>query len=96
MTVNSFDKYKPFNNFFWWGVKETLLNFAVSNQQIKIYYFLGLDRLDEVLRENSHPTSGESSARQTPQPSVTQNQVKEIQATFAKKVMQVSKFEVSQ
>lgn len=50
--------------------------------------------LEEVLGENSHPPSGESSARQTPQPSsaatASQNQVKEVQATFAKQVMQVS------
>ncbi|CAH1972490.1 unnamed protein product [Acanthoscelides obtectus] len=46
----------------------------------------GVDRLDEIFVENSHSTSGDSSARQTPQPNPSHN--KEVQATFAKQVMQ--------
>nr|CAH7761946.1 unnamed protein product [Callosobruchus chinensis] len=46
----------------------------------------GADRLDEIFVENSHSTSGDSSARQTPQPNPSHS--KEVQATFAKQVMQ--------
>ncbi|XP_044267927.1 eukaryotic translation initiation factor 4 gamma 1-like isoform X4 [Tribolium madens] len=54
----------------------------------------GVDRLDEVYEQNnSHPPSGESSARQTPQP--VNNVNKEIQATFAKQVLQVANSEPS-
>lgn len=57
----------------------------------------GADRLDEVFEQsNSHPPSGESSARQTPQPSINNvNKEKEIQATFAKQVLQVANSESS-
>ncbi|CAH1141154.1 unnamed protein product [Phyllotreta striolata] len=49
----------------------------------------GADRLQELFEDNSHPPSGESSARQTPQPSAaTQSHNKEVQATFAKQVLQ--------
>lgn len=44
-----------------------------------------------MFEENSHPPSGESSARQTPQPAAY-NHNKEVQATFAKQVLQVSQF----
>jgi hypothetical protein len=55
----------------------------------------GADRLDEVYEQqnNSHPPSGESSARQTPQP--VNNVNKEIQAAFAKQVLQVATNETS-
>jgi hypothetical protein len=51
--------------------------------------------LDEVYEQqnNSHPPSGESSARQTPQP--VNNVNKEIQAAFAKQVLQVATNETS-
>lgn len=39
-----------------------------------------------MYEDNSHPPSGESSARQTPQPLPPSN--KEVQATFAKQVVQ--------
>ncbi|CAH1183097.1 unnamed protein product [Phaedon cochleariae] len=50
----------------------------------------GADRLQEIFEDSSHPPSGDSSARQTPQPpSAAQNSHnKEVQATFAKQVMQ--------
>ncbi|KAK5645721.1 hypothetical protein RI129_004185 [Pyrocoelia pectoralis] len=52
----------------------------------------GKDKLSELYEEQSeeslsHPPSGESSARETPQPPITSN-CKEIQAVFAKKVAQ--------
>lgn len=48
----------------------------------------GTDRLSEIYEQNSsHPPSGESSARQTPQPA-PQSHNKEVQAAFAKQVMQ--------
>ncbi|XP_025830115.1 eukaryotic translation initiation factor 4 gamma 3 isoform X2 [Agrilus planipennis] len=51
----------------------------------------GKDKLKEMFeqqeQDESHPASGESSARQTPQPSVP-NPSKEVQATFAKQVAQ--------
>lgn len=49
-----------------------------------------MDKLDEVFEQssNSHPPSGESSARQTPQPAAVHNSNKEVQATFAKQVYQ--------
>ncbi|XP_063903269.1 eukaryotic translation initiation factor 4 gamma 1-like isoform X2 [Zophobas morio] len=54
----------------------------------------GVDRLDEVYEQNnSHPPSGESSARQTPQP--VNNANKEIQITFAKQVLQAANNETS-
>lgn len=55
----------------------------------------GVDKLNEIYDqpEDSHPASGESSARQTPQPPVPN---KEVQAVFAKQVAQViSKDEAS-
>ncbi|CAG9854372.1 unnamed protein product [Phyllotreta striolata] len=49
----------------------------------------GADHLLELFEDNSHPSSGESSARQTPQPSAaTQSHNKEVQAKFAKQVLQ--------
>ncbi|XP_072375280.1 eukaryotic translation initiation factor 4 gamma 3-like isoform X1 [Diabrotica undecimpunctata] len=51
----------------------------------------GADRLLEMFEDNnSHPPSGESSARQTPQPSAgaVSSHTKEVQATFAKQVLQ--------
>lgn len=50
--------------------------------------FVGEDRLNEVFEDNSHPASGESSARQTPHPPAPPNTSKEVQATFAKQVAQ--------
>ncbi|KAJ8913562.1 hypothetical protein NQ315_017113 [Exocentrus adspersus] len=48
----------------------------------------GTDRLIEMFEQSgSHPPSGESSARQTPQP-MPQSHNKEVQAAFAKQVMQ--------
>lgn len=48
----------------------------------------GTDRLNEIYEQSSsHPPSGESSARQTPQPT-PQSHNKEVQAAFAKQVMQ--------
>lgn len=50
--------------------------------------FLGRDQLDEIYACNdSHPPSGESSARQTPQPQYIPN--KEVQNTFNKQVNMV-------
>lgn len=49
--------------------------------------FLGQDRLADIFDDSSHPPSGESSARQTPQPPPP-NTSKEVQATFAKQVAQ--------
>lgn len=47
--------------------------------------------MEEILGENSQTPSGESSARQTPQPSANQPIInKEVQAAFAKQVLQVS------
>lgn len=40
-----------------------------------------------MVEDSSHPPSGDSSARQTPQPSVPSTN-KEVQATFAKQVAQ--------
>lgn len=53
--------------------------------------FLGVDRLDEVFEQqnSSHPPSGESSARQTPQPSIN-NANKDIAVAFAKQVAKVA------
>ncbi|KAK9888566.1 hypothetical protein WA026_000810 [Henosepilachna vigintioctopunctata] len=49
----------------------------------------GANKLDEMFEQNnSQPPSGESSARQTPQPA-PHNPNKEVQATFAKQVAQV-------
>ncbi|XP_049821977.1 eukaryotic translation initiation factor 4 gamma 3 isoform X3 [Aethina tumida] len=53
----------------------------------------GKDRLTELFDESSHPASGESSARQTPQPTPQQQQqsaaaAKEVQSTFARLVAQ--------
>lgn len=48
----------------------------------------GEDRLNEMYEESSHNQSGESSARQTPQPSPHNNNSKEVQATFVKQVYQ--------
>ncbi|KAG5882340.1 hypothetical protein JTB14_037625 [Gonioctena quinquepunctata] len=47
----------------------------------------GGDVLQDMFEDSSHPPSGESSARQTPQPP-SHNHNKEVQATFAKQVMQ--------
>lgn len=44
--------------------------------------------MNEVYDDNSHPASGESSARQTPHPPAPPNTSKEVQATFAKQVAQ--------
>lgn len=52
---------------------------------------IGVDRLDEVYEQqnSSHPPSGESSARQTPQPSIN-NANKDIAVAFAKQVAKVA------
>ncbi|KAF5303054.1 hypothetical protein FQR65_LT08383 [Abscondita terminalis] len=59
----------------------------------------GKDKLKELYDQESeeslsHPPSGESSARETPQPPIT-NPSKEVQATFAKQVAQAINKEVS-
>ncbi|XP_056649007.1 eukaryotic translation initiation factor 4 gamma 1-like isoform X1 [Diorhabda sublineata] len=48
----------------------------------------GADRLQEMYEENPHPPSGDTSARQTPQPANNQSHTKEVQATFAKLVIE--------
>ncbi|XP_060516621.1 eukaryotic translation initiation factor 4 gamma 1 isoform X2 [Cylas formicarius] len=67
-------------------------SFSRSNQRIKRPHALaiidpttGEDKMNEIFDDNSHPPSGESSARQTPQPSRPK---KEVQAEFAKQVAQ--------
>lgn len=61
--------------------------FIISTEHC-FFFFEGQDRLNEVYEDNSHPASGESSARQTPQPPPQPNTSKEVQATFAKQVAQ--------